>query len=336
RRGGGRRCAAMPAPRTGPLVWWMQALAGVDGPDAPSDTELLRRFVGDRDELAFAALVRRHGPMVLGVCRRVLHDEHAAEDAFQATFLLLVRKAAAIEQPELLANWLYGVAYRIALKAKAQAARRSAHERQTALMPKAEPFSDTALLELRDLLDEEMSGLPEKYRAPLVLCYLQGLTNEEAARQLGWPSGSMSSRLARARELLRERLVGRGLSLSVGGVACLLGEGAAAAVPSALVRSTVQAALLAAAGQSAAAAPAGAAALAEGVVQTMMMNRLRLAAAALVVVALLGLGAGALVRQRGLAQTPPAAGKGDPGPAKAAAPDAPGNPLPDGALARLG
>src|SRR5262249_2311583 len=148
----------------------------------------------------------RHGPMVLNVCLRVLKDSHQAEDAFQATFLVLVRKAGAVGQPELLGNWLYGVAYRIAVKAKARAAKRREHERKAAVMPRPEPSNGATPQELREALDAGMSGLPTKYRAPLVLCYLQGKTHEEAARLLGCPVGSMSSRLARGRELLRRRL----------------------------------------------------------------------------------------------------------------------------------
>jgi RNA polymerase sigma factor (sigma-70 family) len=177
-----------------------------------TDTQLLKRFARQKDEAAFAALVRRHGPMVLAVCRRVLHDAHDAEDAFQATFLVLVRKARFIARPELLANWLYGVAYRVAVKARANANRRSAHERRAGAMTSVGSAPERIGSELRAVLDAELSHLPEKYRAPLVLCYLEGKTNEQAARLLGWPTGSISGRLARARELLRERLVSRGLA----------------------------------------------------------------------------------------------------------------------------
>ena len=175
-----------------------------------TDQELLRRFVHLQDETAFAILVERHGPMVLGVCRRILGNGHDAEDAFQATFLVLVRRADSLESPELLGSWLYGVAYRIARKLRAQATRRRQQERQAASVVTAtEPLTDLAWRELRDTLDVELNHLPDKYRLPLILCYLQGLTNEEAARRLGWPAGSMSYRLARGRELLRQRLLGR-------------------------------------------------------------------------------------------------------------------------------
>src|SRR5207249_4451809 len=180
------------------------------------DAQLLKRFAADHDETAFAALVQRHGPMVLGVCRRVLQDAHAAEDAFQATFLVLVRRARSIARPELLGNWLYGVAYRTAVRAKQNAARRNAYERQAMPMLTAEPTQEVARREVMAVLDEEMNRLPEKYRAPLVLCYLEGCTNEEAARQLGHPTGSMSGLLSRGRELLRKRLTRRGVLVSAG------------------------------------------------------------------------------------------------------------------------
>jgi RNA polymerase sigma factor (sigma-70 family) len=143
--------------------------------------------------------------MVLGVCRRVLDNDHDAEDAFQATFLVLVRRAGSIGRPELLANWLYGVAYRTAKKARTAIRRRRRHERLAGSVPRAAPV-DAAWHEQQALLDEELQGLPDEYRAPLVLCYLEGKTHAEAARQLGCPPGSMSTRLARGRELLRERL----------------------------------------------------------------------------------------------------------------------------------
>ncbi len=189
-----------------------------EDPTAPAgestDRQLLRRFTRAGDESAFELLVQHHGPMVLGVCRRVLRNADGAEDAFQATFLVLVRRAASIQRPELLGNWLYGVAFRIASRACQNAARRTESERQLAYRPRPQPLSELARRELRSVLNEEMSRLPEKYRAPLVLCYLEGKTNEEAARQLGWPTGSMSWRLARGRELLRKRLELRDVAYS--------------------------------------------------------------------------------------------------------------------------
>jgi RNA polymerase sigma factor (sigma-70 family) len=194
-----------------------------------TDQQLLDRFVRRRDEVAFEALVQRHGPMVLAVCRRVLGQAQEADDAFQATFLVLLRKADSIAKPELLGSWLYGVACRVARKARAQAASRRAHEsaREAVAMPPPDPLLEVAWRELRALLDEELQHLPPKYQAPLVLCYLEGLTNEEAARRLGWPSGSISYRLARARELLKARLSRRCKALSP----ALLGAVLASAAP---------------------------------------------------------------------------------------------------------
>ena len=174
-----------------------------------SDRQLLERFVRYRDEAAFERLVRRHGPMVLGVCRRVLGRAEDAEDAFQATFLVLMRKAAVIAQPELLGNWLYGVASRIARKARAQIFRRRRVEQEAPPLGSTEELRDECWRETRALLVRELARLPLRYREPLALCYLQGLTNKEAARRLGWPTGSISYRLARGRKLLRARLSDR-------------------------------------------------------------------------------------------------------------------------------
>ena len=174
-----------------------------------SDRHLLQRFVRYRDEAAFESLVRRHGAMVLGVCRRVLGRAEDAEDAFQATFLVLMRKAGLIARPELLGNWLYGVASRISRKARAQIFRRRRVEHEAAPQEPMQEPHDEGSREVRALLVGELARLPVRYREPLALCYLQGLTNKEAARRLGWPPGSMSYRLARGRKLLRARLVGQ-------------------------------------------------------------------------------------------------------------------------------
>ncbi len=199
---------------------WISA-RGISGrqalpdPDEGGDAELLGRFAHSQDEAAFAALVRRHGPMVWGVVRRVLNDWHRAEDAFQVTFLVLARKAGSLSRPGLLGNWLYGVAYRTAVKARGRAARQGGQERRAVTMVSTGPADEAARRELREVLDEELSRLPEKYRAPLVLCYLEGRTNEEAARLLGWPVGSMSWRLTRARQALRARLAGYGFAFDL-------------------------------------------------------------------------------------------------------------------------
>jgi RNA polymerase sigma factor (sigma-70 family) len=229
-----------PTPAAGPL------------PDELPDGQLLERFIRRQDEAAFAALVRRHGPMVLAVCQRVLRHAQDAEDAFQATFLVLVHKAASLKNQSLLANWLYGVAYRTAQHARARAALRCRHEREAKPMAAAAPDPEPEWHELRERLDEELQHLPEKYRAPLVLCYLEGRTNEEAARLLGWPAGSMSARLARGRELLRERLGRRDWAIPLAFVPLLLTRhtASAGAVPQTVVDATVESAVQVAAGQT--------------------------------------------------------------------------------------
>jgi RNA polymerase sigma factor (sigma-70 family) len=209
-----------------------------------SDGQLLERFVRTGDGAAFTALVRRHGPLVLGVCRRVLGNSHDAEDAFQATFLVLVRKAASLSRPELLAGWLHGVAYRTAQHARARAARRSQREREAAMSEARNDPQQVLPEELRQLLDRELAALPEKYRAPLVLCYLEGKTNEQAARLLGWPTGSMSYRLARGREMLRERLIRGHQALAAALPALLFTDVLESPIlPPLLAHATVQAAL---------------------------------------------------------------------------------------------
>jgi RNA polymerase sigma factor (sigma-70 family) len=264
---------------------------GADG--ATTDAQLLDRFVGHGDEQAFTALVERHGPLVFSVCRRVLSDAHLAEDAFQATFLVLARKAAGVHRPNALANWLYGVAYKTAARLRTDVARRRKLERQAKPMPQTDPLADATWRELRPVLDEELNRLPEKYRAPLILCYLEGKTHEEAAQHLHWPMGTVGGRLARARDVLRQRLERRGLALSAGAVALTLTENAGgAAVPNNLITSTVQTALPFAAGPVAASAAGPAVGLAEGVLKAMFLSRLTFAATVLLTVGLIGSGIG--------------------------------------------
>jgi RNA polymerase sigma-70 factor (ECF subfamily) len=182
---------------------------------SPGDADLLRRFAADGCEEAFAALVGRHGPLVLSVCRRVLGNVPDAEDAFQATFLVLARRAGSIARPERLGNWLFGVASRVALKARGSLRRRQAREKQVRLPdPFSAPVAPSADDDLAAVLREELGCLPEKYRAAVGLCYLEGKTNAEAASLLRWPTGTVKGRLARARELLRSRLASRGLGVT--------------------------------------------------------------------------------------------------------------------------
>jgi RNA polymerase sigma factor (sigma-70 family) len=250
------------------------------------DGELLGRYVDRRDEAALAALVHRHGPMVWGVCRRQL-SHHDAEDAFQATFIVLVRKAASIEQREAVANWLYGVAHQTALQARRSAARRRAREVQVTEMPDAEAPQEQRA-DLQPFLDEELSRLPDHYRTVIVLSDLEGRTRKEVAAQLGCPEGTVASRLVRARAMLAKRLSQRGVALSGGALAVVLSQSTGSAcVPAAVVSSTIKAASLCAAGQ--AAIPVKVAALAEGVLKAMLLNKLKPALAVLVVVAMVGL-----------------------------------------------
>jgi RNA polymerase sigma factor (sigma-70 family) len=252
-----------------------------------SDGQLLGRFIDGREEAAFAALLRRHGPMVLGVCRRLLRHAQDAEDAFQATFLLLAAKAASVVRREAVASYLYGVAYRTALRAKARAARRRSHERQVEEMPHPE-VAPAEVQDWRPVLDRELNRLPEKYRAPLLLCDLEGRPRREAARQLHLPEGTLASRLAAARRMLAARLGRRGISLSGGALAVVLAE-ARAAVPAALGSSTVRAAVAVAAGQ-AAAVTTPAVALMKEVQKAMFLTKVKLSLAAVMMVALLGTG----------------------------------------------
>jgi RNA polymerase sigma factor (sigma-70 family) len=218
----------------------LDRLAGARPLDLLGDGELLQRFAARRDEAAFTALVRRHGPMVLGVCLRVLRHAPDAEDAFQATFLVLFRRARALDRSGSLANYLYTVAYHVALRAKAEAARRGRLARELLGVPRERAHPEAVWSDLQPVLDEELARLPDKYRAPVVLCYLQGKSNGEAGRLLGWPAGTVKGRLSRARDLLRTRLARRGVALSVGLVGALLARHTAAAVPSWLVEATVR------------------------------------------------------------------------------------------------
>jgi RNA polymerase sigma factor (sigma-70 family) len=218
-----------PAPNS--VLHHVRRLAAVHAGGRPSDQDLLSRFVRDRDEAAFAALVERHAGLVLGVCRRLLRHAHDAEDACQATFLVLARRAATIRKQASLASWLHGVAFRAAANLRRTRARRSAHE--TALAePPATPPADVTWREVQAVLDEELARLPERLRAPLVLCYLEGRTRDEAAQLLGWSPGALRGRLERGRERLRARLTRRGLALPTALLAALLPEqGAAAPAP---------------------------------------------------------------------------------------------------------
>src|SRR5262249_18209601 len=199
-----------------PLLAFIRRIAASRQHGDLTDGALLQRFAAHREESAFAMLMHRHGPMVLGVCQSILQDEHDAEDVFQATFLVLARKPQTIGKPDCVASWLHGVAYRLAMKARRAMARRRSRERQAVAMPRAEPQDEVLWRDLRPILHEEVDRLPERYRLPFVLCHLEGKTNDEAAELLGWPKGTILSSLARARERLRQRLTRRGLALTSG------------------------------------------------------------------------------------------------------------------------
>ena len=215
-----------------------------------SDGQLLDRFIVSRDKSAFEELLRRHGPLVLGVCRRILADWNDADDAFQTTFLVLLQKARAIRRRESVGCWLYGVACRIALKANTRAARRRLHEKKSCTMSTVDSSEELIWRDLRPVLDQEIAGLPEKCRAAVVLCDLQGLPYSEAAHLLGCSKATISLRLTRAREMLRERLSRREVVLSVGLFLGLMGKMRAdAAVPGPLQEAATRAAVLWAEGQ---------------------------------------------------------------------------------------
>jgi len=309
-------------------------LGGQPAGDLGGD-QLLQRFAASHDETAFTALVLRHGPLVWSVCRRILEVEHDAEDAFQATFLVLVRKAARIRKQASVSSWLYGVASRIALKARGQAVRRRDQEARAETGPRTDPAAEASGREVRTVLDEELGRLPERYRAPVVLCYFEGKSKGEAAQHLGWKVGTVSSRLARASDLLRDRLTRRGITLSSGSALVLLAEETApAAAPAGLVASTVKVAILVAAGEGLAVS-----ALAKGVLQALTGSKLKMLTAALVFAGLAAVGVGFLVHQAPAEQRRnEGADQADLAPkaAEPARPDLHGDPLPPDVLFRAG
>jgi RNA polymerase sigma factor (sigma-70 family) len=301
----------------------------LDSSEVVDDGCLLQRFVRQRDEEAFARLVARHGRLVLGVCRRVLGDRHAAEDVFQATFLVLARRAAAIRKPGSLSSYLHGVAYRLALKVRGETERRRVRERRLPPPREAEE-PDLSWREVRGLIDEELFRLPERLRLPLVRCYLEGETQDEAARRLGWPRGTLKRRLERGRDLLRTRLVQRGVTLSAGLLATVLVADASHAAESAALRSAAVRAALTFRGD--AATPA--ALLARTLLPSASTLRLKLLGAFLLV---LSCAAAAGLGSRQAAAPPSAKAESEqPVEAKRVRTDRYGDALPEGAKLRLG
>jgi RNA polymerase sigma factor (sigma-70 family) len=291
-----------------------------------SDARLVERYVAHRDELAFEALVRRHGPMVLNICRRVLEDPNDADDAFQAAFLLLARKARSIWIDGSLGGWLHRVAWRIALQLKSDTARRRDQERRTAeriseVVTRGPDQDDTAAV-----IHQEIDRLPDRYRRPIVLCYLEELTYQQAADQLQWSEATTRGRLARARELLRARLTRRGVTLATAGLTIAGGASPspAATVPAELLRTAIRAARQISLGESAAVSTTTIA-LMKHAARTMMIARLKaVAAAALLVASLTGLAAALAATAIGgddrMSAASPQVMKGGPAPAVAAAP----------------
>jgi RNA polymerase sigma factor (sigma-70 family) len=305
------------------VLRYLHAVRQEEHPGGLADSDLLNRFTQHRDEAAFEALVRRHGPMVYGVCRRLLRHDQDAEDAFQATFLVLVRKASALRSPGTVANWLYGVANRTALELRRSGARRRVKEAN--VMARTGPVPDESA-EWREFLDEELARLPDKYRSAVVLCELEGKTRREAAQELGCAEGTVASRLARGRSLLAERLARRGVALSATVLAAAFaGDRATAGVPNVLVSATVRAAGLVVTGEAVAAVVSTrVAAATEGVVKTMFLTRLKAATAVLFIVTA-ALSAAGLLFQVGAAEPPAAQAPAPRDPDRAKAPEKPGD-----------
>jgi RNA polymerase sigma factor (sigma-70 family) len=242
----------------------------------PGDRELLRRFIERRDERAFEALVQAHGPLVLGVCRRVIGNHHDAEEAFQATFMVLARKASSVRPPEMVANWLYGVACRTSLKMRTAIAQRRAKEVQVTMVPEPKAPQSDRWEDIAPLLDRELSRLPDKYRAAVVSCDIEGRSRSDAARQLGWPEGTLKVRLMQARSILAKRLARQGVVLSVGALAAIVSQNAAsAAVPATLMTSTAKAAGALAATHAVSTTAIGTkgAALAKGMLKSLLLSK---------------------------------------------------------------
>jgi RNA polymerase sigma factor (sigma-70 family) len=289
----------MPVVREVPVLRFIRKLAVREQCAGLTDSTLLDRFASSGDEEAFAALVRRHGPMVWRVCLQALGDEHDAEDAFQATFLVLSRKASSVKKQQSVGSWLFGVANHAATDLKRKHARRRTYESQSGQATATDLLTVLTLREAQAILNQELARLPEKVRAPLVLCSLEGLTRDEAAKQLGVALGTLKSRLEQARKRLRARLTSRGLTVSGAFVASVLSEQmSSAAIPAGLLTFITQAATSVAAGRAAASVvSAKVAALTDGVLRTMLISKLKIATALLLSVAFIGTTGGMLTRQ---------------------------------------
>jgi RNA polymerase sigma factor (sigma-70 family) len=322
-----------------PFLHQLRHLLGNVPEAALTDRQLLERFLANHDETAVEVLVRRYGSLVFGVCRRVLHDAHAAEDAFQATFLILLRKAHGLASYERLGGFLYRVAYRVALRARANETRRRQCEAQAARKLSPAEGRTPGPGDLIVALEEELQRLPERHRVPLVLCYLEGKTNEQAAEILGCPRGSISARLSQARERLRACLAHRGFVASATTLATLLAAAAAeAAPPLPLLANTVRAALWFARPEAGAAGfvSSQAVALARGACHAMFVNKLKIAAALMLATVMLGTGATMLLKASPQSSPPITAGEPSPPQGRPDRAEDPAEPLPQGAVARMG
>ena len=289
--------------QAGTVVHYLHRLATTLGREL-TDTELLQRFTLRHDEGAFTALVHRHARLVWDVCHHVLHHVQDAEDAFQATFVVLAANAGKIRKEAQLPSWLHGVALRVALRARRDAARRRKHEKEASGMSRKQEPAELSWREVRCLLDEEVQRLPDKYRVPFVLCVLEGHTLAEAARQLGWKEGTVSGRLTRARQQLRRRLARRGVDLTAILAALTIAHRAGAGVAPRLVAATAQAAISYTAGAGAVdgVLSARVAHLIQGATNTMLTNQWKLAALWLLALGVGAAGAGAFLHESAIAQ----------------------------------
>lgn len=281
-----------------PILTYLRKVLGASANSGVSDADLLERYVAERDQAAFELLLWRHAAMVLHVCCQVLGDANAAEDAFQATFLVFVRKAGSIGRRESLGAWLYRVAYHIALKERTRRQKRTATPAELDLL-EAPAESDVAeQRELRRIVCEEVNRLPPKYRAPIVACFFEGKTHQEAALQLGWPLGTVAGRLARARELLHRRLLRRGVTLALGAILGALSVRTAQAALTGLVDSVIHTTRLLMAGQAASAVVSPSiAALAKGVLHAMYWTKLKIGLVTLLLAGIGGVGVTLLATQ---------------------------------------
>jgi RNA polymerase sigma factor (sigma-70 family) len=330
----------MSQPSEAILLRHLRKLAAEDRSSSEPDQKLLQQFLAGKasSEAAFAALVGRHGSMVLGVCQSVLGHLQDAEDAFQATFLILARKARAIRNQQSVGSWLHGVAYRLARKAKMQDAKRRA--RQTPAVPPLPdgPLEELSMREWQAILHDELQRLPQKYRSVLLLCYWEGKTRDEAAEQLGLARGTLREHLERARNLLRSRLVRRGLTPSVALFATLFANNSAHGIAPSLATTTIKGAIAFASKTAGVGLVSAAAlALAEGAMHTMKIKKWTMAALMLLLMTSLASGLGLLaITPGGDKDKQKAPGQKELKPDKGPRTDAHGDPLPEGALARLG